>query len=128
MDMNGSVCLRTKSKKTVQVHRAVAEAFILNFENKPQVNHKNGVKTDNQVSNLEWCTPSENLRHAYDNNLARARKGTDVKNSKLNENNVREIREMYDSGIIQRKIAEKFNVSVSAIKDVLKGKNWKHVK
>jgi hypothetical protein len=54
---------------TCRVHRLIAQAYIPNTKNKPCINHINGIRTDNSLSNLEWCTKSENAKHAYDTGL-----------------------------------------------------------
>jgi len=77
----------------MRVHRMVAKAFIANPENKPQVNHKDGVKGNNYTVNLEWSTGKENVRHAFDTGLATGSRGCDNYNSKLTEVQVKYILE-----------------------------------
>lgn len=64
-------------KHTKKVHRLVAIAFIPNPENKPQVNHIDGVKTNNEITNLEWVNNADNQKHAWKIGLSKAKKGKD---------------------------------------------------
>lgn len=71
-DRDGYLCVRlvkNGSKHQYRIHRLVAETFILNNNHKPTVNHIDGDKHNNTVSNLEWATYSEQIRHVVDNNL-----------------------------------------------------------
>ena len=69
------------TRKTFRVHRLVAEEFIPNPYNKPEVNHIDGNKNNNNYSNLEWVTKKENCRHAWDNGLAKPSYGMLGKNN-----------------------------------------------
>jgi hypothetical protein len=61
--------------KNMYLHRIISIYFIPNPNNLPQVNHKNGIKDDNRLDNLEWCTNATNIQHAYDNGLIKKRTG-----------------------------------------------------
>lgn len=74
-----SLCLKNGGRKMYKVHRLVAQSFIHNTENKPQVNHKDGNKLNNNVENLEWATSSENNIHALETGLRAHKKGSDCR-------------------------------------------------
>lgn len=110
-----------------QAHRAVALAFIDNPENKPQVNHKNGIKHDNRVENLEWCTNQENQDHARTNGLVPAAKsGEDNPCSHLTNVQAMEIRSAKIGRVLTRKdLCEKYGVTIHVVKDIRNGKSYK---
>ena len=113
----------TKDKKTKDyfVHRIVAMTFLINPDNKPFVNHKKGIKTDDRASMLEWCTQSENEIHAHKIGL-KNHKGENHPSAKISNNDIIEIRKMLKNGTKGRAIAKSFNVSESHLSNI---KNYK---
>lgn len=114
-------------RKCKLVHRLVAEAFLPNPDNKSDVNHINGCKTDANVYNLEWVSASENMSHAHSNGLKRELNTQGEKNgfAKLTEVQVRQIKQLLAEGkSTQKTISSQFNISRETISSIKNGRRW----
>ena len=110
---------------TCSIHRLVAEAFIPNPENKPQVNHINGIKTCNWVGNLEWVTAKENSKHAFDNGLHVGMPGVNNPVAIYSEDQIREVcRLLEEAKLTKEAISKKTGVSRGTITGIAIGKRW----
>jgi hypothetical protein len=115
-----------------RIHRLVAIAFIPNPENKPQVNHINGVKTDNRVENLEWVTSKENHIHAVKMGLRTfgCITGENSTSSKLKDKDILDIRAEYSKNpcvATKRTISAQYNVTIQCIHYIVNRISWKHI-
>lgn len=116
------------NRKNHNVHRIIAKTFIPNPDNLPCVNHKDGNKLNNSVNNLEWCTHSENIIHAYQTGLEQAMCGEQHHAHKLTEDAVKYIKQVYvkrDKEFGAVALAKKFNVDRTTIHDIVRGKTWR---
>ena len=134
---------KNKKRHTFSVHRLVAKAFIPNPNNKPEVNHKDGNKTNNHISNLEWVTSSENQIHAVESGLCNfsekhketakrigkingsKNKGKIFKSRKLSLEQDKEIIYRFNNGESSLKLAKEFGVSKKTILNIKNGRVYK---
>lgn len=105
-------------RKKLRINRLVALAFIPNPLGKPYVNHINGRTTDNDVSNLEWCTQKENVRHAIDTGLTP---------TKYNKAQIHEVCSLLQDKLTIKEVSAKTGVSIATVQKVRARKAWTHI-
>ena len=124
------VDMRKNGKRYMRlVHRLVADAFLPNPDNLPQINHIDGNNSNNKLSNLEWCTCSENQYHAFKNNLKPC--NFNHPNSKLKLEEVLYIKNNYcknKKGFGIRSLAKKFGVCDATVRQIIIGSSYKNIK
>jgi hypothetical protein len=118
------LCLEGDRKRYF-IHRLVAQYFVKNPLNKPEVNHIDGNKQNDCMQNLEWVTSSENKLHSYRIGLQKRRPGIKHPLAKLNDDSIREIRK---SNLSNDELGEKYGVTRGTIWAAKNGKTWLHVK
>ena len=115
--------------KTFRVHHLVLAAFVGPCPDGMVCNHKNGIKSDNRVENLEWVTYSQNTQHGFDVLHRDTPRGEGHGMAKLSEDQVIEIRRLYLTGnYSQHQLAKMFNIGRRGIQAVVTLGTWKHIK
>lgn len=120
------IALYDKGRLTLYIHRLVGCAFVDNPDNKNQINHIDGNKTNNNFNNLEWCTAKENTQHAFKTQL-NCNQGEKNVNAKLTAEQVLEIRMLLKHKLAIKKVAGMYNVSTGAICAIKYNKTWKSI-
>lgn len=118
------------NKKRVQktVHRIIAETFIPNPQNLPEVDHIDNDKTNNRVENLRWISSFENKSRIPFQVRSECRIGSKNGNAKLNEDQVREIRQLYNTGEYNmNQLSKMYSCGWTTINHIVKNETWKHI-
>lgn len=113
-------------KKHMTIHRLMAITFLPNPDNLSEVNHIDGNKKNNKLSNLEWISKSDNIKHAFSLGL-NCSKGTNNGRATLNEDQVLVIYQELLSGESNLVLAEKYDTSVGIISDIKRKSSWQHI-
>lgn len=128
---NGYCIVGIGHSKRMRVHVLVAEAFLGPKPGKLDVNHKDGNKQNNRPENLEYITRSDNCRHGFELGLSftsfREYQGSKHPLSKLEDSDVRAIREDYSNGISRRDLATKYGISYYTVWDITERRRWTHI-
>jgi hypothetical protein len=109
------------------VHQVVSEAFLGKIPVGMEVNHKDGNKRNNKLSNLEYVTPSQNIQHAIRTGLMKPVRGTRIGTSKLTPRQVRRIRQRYDAGASMADIARRMKLGLTTVGDICNRRSWRHL-
>lgn len=115
-------------EKRCWVHRLVAEAFILNPEGLPIVNHIDSNPENNELSNLEWCTQKHNINHCVKAGRFNPKTGETSPFNKLKTEEVIEMRERFAlGGVTKRQLAKDYKVCEAVVGNIIRRKKWKHI-
>lgn len=123
-----TVLIRVDNRqRQMRLHRLVALRYIPNPDNYTDINHKDGDKKNNNVNNLEWCTPQYNQNHVYISGFAKY--GEKNKNTQMKNNDVIIIRNRMSYGDSYLKIFKDYSDKISwwSFREICRGKSWKHL-
>ncbi len=117
---------KNKKRRGLCIHKLIAHAFIPNPLNRNEVNHIDGNKLNNAIENLEWCTHSENVIHAFKTGLmvGHIRRGEKSNNHKLSSIDVSIIKSAREEGFTQKQIATYFKISQANVSFITHNKRW----